>query len=212
MWSLQIVPRPDNRRRALPCLAALAAVLSSAPAAPAWRASEIAIAQEVRTLAAATDFPTREAAEAFLALNLPKLTAANPKYRSGQPGVLMAWITRAITFQPGDAGGLRIAMSEEVLEFRDGAPARTGSHDTEFSLAEVEISELTDSGEFTESGDKAVGIIFRCKSGKCIRARYDGAPAQTDATDISIQDDAARAQVLAAFLALQRPAGGANAP
>lgn len=161
-------------------------------------------------MAAAADFPTRQAAEAFLALNLPTLTAANPKYRSGQSGVLMAWITRAIGFPPGDAGGPRVSMSETVLEFRDGALARTGSHDTEFSLAEVDISELTDSGEVTETGDKAVGVIFRCKSGKCIRARYDGAPAQADATDISIQDDAARAQVLAAFLALQRLAGGAN--
>jgi hypothetical protein len=162
-------------------------------------------------MAAATDFSTREAAQIFLARNLPLATAANPKYRSGQPGVLMAWITRTIAFAP-ESNGLRLAMDEEVLEFRDGLRSKTGSHESQFSLADVVISETTSSDTLTESGDPAAGVLFRCKSGSCIASRYDGAPSQTDWTDISIQDDAMRARILSAFLALQRLSGAAAAP
>jgi len=146
-----------------------------------------------------------EAAESFLAHALPLATAGNPKFRSPEPGVLMAWITRSIAFSRlPHAKGITVAMSEEVQEFRNGVLSRSGSHDTEFSLADVAIAELRDGGDLTESGDKAIGVIFRCKSGKCIRAHYDGAPATVDATDISIQDDAMRADILRAFETLKR--------
>jgi len=161
----------------------------------------------------AVAFPSIEAAQAFLARNLPIATAANPRYRSGQPGVALAWITRAIKFgAAGESSALSVSMSEDVLEFRNGLRSATGAHEVAFSLADVEISELRDSGDVTESGEKAVGVIFRCKSGKCIRSVRDGAETSVDWTDISLQDDTMRANVLAAFHVLQRSSGDKGAP
>jgi hypothetical protein len=161
----------------------------------------------------AVAFPSIEAAQAFLARNLPIATAGNPRYRSGQPGVALAWITRAIAFGAArESSALSVSMSEDVLEFRNGVRSATGAHEVAFSLGDVEISELRDSGDVTESGEKAVGVIFRCKSGKCIRSVRDGVESSVDWTDISLQDDAMRANVLAAFHALQQSSGDKGAP
>jgi hypothetical protein len=50
-----------------------------------------------------------------------------------------------------------------------------------------------------------MAVMFQCNAGKCIRASYDGKPADVEMTDISIQDDAMRAKILAAFLMLKGP-------
>ena len=146
---------------------------------------------------------SRDDAERFLTRYLPMATAANPKYRTGD-GVLMAWITKSVAFKPGRPGqGLTIAMTEETLEFRNGAQTAKGSHDVEFSLADVQVSERRDAATLTEGGRASVGIYFNCNTGKCILSAYDGKPSQTDQSDISIQDDALRGKILKAFLMLK---------
>jgi hypothetical protein len=158
-------------------------------------------------------FSSREVAENFLARFLPIATAKNPRYRSDQAGVAMAWITRDVKFAPDKtANGISVSMSEEVLEFRNGAQTSTGSHQVEFSLGDVKISERRDGADLTESGEIALGVIFNCHSGKCIRSTYNGQPSSVDWTDISIQDDALRGQVLKAFEAVQQAPGEPNAP
>lgn len=153
------------------------------------------------------EFATKDEAEAFLAKALPEATAANPKYRAADGG-LTQWLTRRIVFGPGASpSGVAVEMKEDVLQFRDGRQTSKGTHEVRFLIEDVQISELADSADLTENGEKARGIIFRCNSGKCIEAKWDGAPAPSDWSDISIQDPAMRAKILAAFQALKRLAG-----
>ena len=90
-----------------------------------------------------SEFPTKEAAEAFLVKNLPLATAGNPKYR-GANGALTQWLTKEVVFGPGASpNGISVAMKEDILEFRDGRQTATGTHDLTFHLEDVQISELT---------------------------------------------------------------------
>jgi hypothetical protein len=171
-------------------------------------ASLLAVCSATGALAAEVlPFASKEAAEAFLSEALPRATAANPKYRSGAEGVLSAWLTKAIKFgKPKDSNDLIVSMHEDALEFRNGARTGQSSHDTEFSLGAVTISERRDEGTLDENGKPALAILFQCNAGKCIQASYGGKPAAADFTDISIQDAALRAQILAAFQMLKDPA------
>jgi hypothetical protein len=168
--------------------------LTLACEAQAWPGLEISMSNSVHPAADAAPLAPKEAAEKFLAEALPAATAANPKFRTGE-GVLSAWITRTVKFE--DAKGSNdviVSMSEDALEFRNGAQTAT-----------VAITERRDLGTIAETGEPAMSVMFQCNAGKCIRAAYDGKPADVDMTDISIQDAAARAKVLAAFQMLKGP-------
>ncbi len=153
------------------------------------------------------NFATKDEAEAFLATALPQATAANPKYRS-KDGGLTQWLTKEVVFGPGASGqGISVTMKEDMLEFRNGRQTAAGSHEVRFLIEDVQISELTDSPDRTENGEKALGVLFRCNAGKCINAKWNGVPTPSEQSDISIQDNATRAKILAAFQALKRFAG-----
>jgi hypothetical protein len=185
-------------------IAACAAAAGFAGPAQGRPGFEIAMPKKLQGASEVSEFASREEAKAFLAHALPIATAGNPRYRSADAGVLTAWITKTIRFDSAtDSNGILVSMSEDVLEFRNGIRGAAGSHDTQFLIGDVAVSERRDSGDFTENGEAAVGVQFRCNSGKCIRASYGGAPSLTDWTDISIQDDALRRKILAAFRALQ---------
>ena len=188
------------------CLLLGATVLAPAAEAAPRSVSEAAMLN-AQSRVQNVDFATKEEAEAFLAKALPEATAANPKYRAADGG-LTQWLTRRIVFGPGASpSGVAVEMKEDVLQFRDGRQTSKGTHEVRFLIEDVQISELADSADLTENGEKARGIIFRCNSGKCIEAKWDGAPAPSDWSDISIQDPAMRAKILAAFQALKRLAG-----
>jgi hypothetical protein len=154
---------------------------------------------------AAAPFASKEAAKTFLAEALPGATKANPKFRTGE-GMLSAWITKSVKFEQGkNVGDVTVSMSEDAFEFRNGAQTAAHTHDVAFSLAAVTVSERRDPGTIAESGEVAMAVMFQCDAGKCVRASYDGKPADVDMTDISIQDDAMRAKVLAAFQMLKGP-------
>jgi hypothetical protein len=153
-------------------------------------------------------FASKEDAEQYLAQFLPKATAGNPKYRTNDPDLAMAWITKAVRFGPSaNANGILVSMSEEVLEFRKGVRGAPTAHEVEFSIEDVQVSELTDSPDLTENGEKSIGIIFRCNSGKCMRSTYNRASSMVDWGDISIQDATSRGNILKAFQTIKRAAG-----
>jgi hypothetical protein len=101
------------------------------------------------------------------------------------------------------ASGTFVSMSEEVLEFHNGARISTGSHQVAFAIEDVKISERTDSGDLTEAGDVALAVMFTCNSGKCIQAYYGGKPSTTDWADISLQDETIRNNIRKAFETIQ---------
>jgi hypothetical protein len=184
-------------------LAICAGTAEQAVARPGF---EVLVSSSVHPAAAVLPFASKEGAKAFLAEALPRATAGNPKYRSSAEGVLSAWITRSIKFENAkDSNDLIVSMTEDALEFRGGAQTARGTHDTQFVLGAVTISERRDEGTLDENGKPALAILFQCASGKCIRAVYDGEPTMVDLTDISIQDAKLRAEILAAFQMLERP-------
>lgn len=151
---------------------------------------------------------TKEDAEKFLADALRGATSANPKYRSGNGAVETQWLTKAVVFETDkDLGGIRVSMSEDVVEYRSGVRGPPTTHETAFLLGDVEISERRDSGDVTESGERALGVIFNCHSGACIRSTYNGAPTSVEWTDVYIQDALSRGAILKAFEALKRMSG-----
>ena len=183
-----------------------ATVLAPAAEAAPRSASEAAMLN-TQSRAQNVEFATKDEAEAFLIGALPKATASNPKYRAADGG-LTQWLTREVIFGPGASpSGVGVEMKEDVLQFRGGRQTSKGAHEVRFLIEDVQISELADGADVTESGEKALGIIFRCNSGKCIEAKWDGVPSPSDWSDISIQDPALRAKILAAFQALKRFAG-----
>ena len=97
-------------------------------------------------------------------------------------------------------------MSEDVVEFRNGARTVAARHEVEFALDDVNVAERSDSGDTTETGERAVGIIFNCRAGKCIQSTYNGARSEVDWTDIYIQDSSLREEILKSFQMLT--AGG----
>ena len=98
-------------------------------------------------------------------------------------------------------------MSEDVPEYRNGVRSPITSHETAFLLEDVEISERKDSPDVTESGARALGVIFKCHLGACIRSTYNGAPTSVEWTDIYIQDASSRSGILKALEALKRMSG-----
>ena len=185
-------------------LAVCAAATLSGEQAKAQKAFEIPMPRNVQFVAEEAVFASKREAEEFLAQYLPIATAANPKYRSQEPGATTAWITKSVKFGPGkSAGGRLVSMSEETLGFRNGAHVTTGSHEVAFEIDDVKVTEHRDPGTLTENGDISLGIIFKCNSGKCIQSAYDGKQSLTDWGDISIQDAALRSKILKAFQALQ---------
>jgi hypothetical protein len=165
---------------------------------------EISMPKIVQPAADETAFASKQEAEEFLARTLPIATAGNPRYRSEEPGVTTAWITKTVKFGPGKNGsGTLVSMSEDVLGFRNGVRVTTGSHEVAFLIEDVKIAENRDPGTLTENGDVSFGIIFNCNSGKCIQSSYDGKQSSTDSGDISIQDAALRGKILKAFETLK---------
>jgi hypothetical protein len=164
--------------------------------------------KDLQLAADSAEFASKEEAEAFLAKALPMATAGNPKYR-GEAGALTQWLTKELAFSPSkNPNGIAVHMSEEVLDFRNGVRISTGSHEVQFQIEDVAISELKDSTDLTEAGEQGQGLIFRCASGKCVAHKWNGVDSASDWTDLSIQDATLRAKILAAFQALKRAAGG----
>ena len=193
--------------RSLVIFCSLAICAAAAPCreqAKAQPGFEISMPKIVQPAAGDAAFASKQEAEEFLARALPIATAANPRYRSQEPGGATAWITKTVKFGPGKNGGGRlVSMSEEVLGFRNGVQVTTGSHDVAFLIEDVKITENRDPGTLTENGDISLGVIFNCVSGKCIQSTHDGKQSLTDSGDISIQDDAMRAKILKAFQTLK---------
>jgi hypothetical protein len=193
--------------RSLVIFCSLAICAAAAPCreqAKAQPGFEISMPKIVQPAADDAAFASKQEAEEFLAHALPIATAANPRYRSQEPGGATAWITKTVKFGPGKNGGGRlVSMSEEVLGFRNGVQVTTGSHDVAFLIEDVKITENRDPGTLTENGDISLGVIFNCNSGKCIQSSYDGKQSLTESGDISIQDATLRNKILKAFETLK---------
>jgi hypothetical protein len=144
--------------------------------------------------AMAEDFTSRAAAKDYLAAELPRATAANPKYRTLSDGTVSQWLTQEIRF--GDRGA--VTMRESYTQAKDGKTI-PGTHEAAFSLGDVEISEFTEAGDVTPDGAPSRGVMFKCNTPGCVAAVWGGQPSKADKTDISIQDDATRARILGAF-------------
>ena len=161
--------------------------------------------------ATATEFLSRDDAQAFLARGLPLATAANPIYIAKADKAQTQWLTKSIRFADGPAGrGIEVTMDEEFTELRAGVRT-AGTHQASFWLGDVGISVRTDDSTLTPSGDSAVAVLFTCDAPQCVRASWNGAQSSADWTDISIQDAAVRGRILAAFEFL-KAAGGARKP
>jgi hypothetical protein len=185
-------------------LAICAAATPSGEQANAQPGFEISMPEIVQPAADEAAFASKQEAEEFLARYLPIATAGNPRYRSEEPGVTTAWITKTVKFGPGkNASGTLVSMSEDVLGFRNGVRVTTGSHEVAFLIEDVKMTENRDPGTLTENGDISLGIIFNCNSGKCIQSSYDGKQSLTDSGDISIQDATLRSRILKAFETLK---------
>lgn len=166
-----------------------------------------------RSVSEAPEFASAEEAKAYLERQLPVATAANPRYRSKDSSVETEWIMKSIRFERDPVTNrILTSMNEAILEYRDNALSAEGAHEAVFWLDDVQVSERRDSPDFTSAGDPAIGIIFNCKSGKCIQSVYMGAKSTKEWSDVYIQDEKSRAAILKAFKALERPAGEADAP
>jgi len=175
-----------------------------ASAAP-YPLMERVVPAPAQTAADAPEFQSRDDAEAYLARAIPLATAGNPKYRGSEPGVLTQWLTKTVKFSPSaNPNGILVSTSEIYLEFRNGVQSATATHDVEFTIEDVRISERTDDSTLTEFGEKALGVIFNCQAGKCIHSRWNGAASNVDWSDISIQDPSLRANILKAFQVLKQ--------
>jgi hypothetical protein len=148
---------------------------------------------------AANAFSSRRDAEDFLARTLPLATAGNPKYYSKADKVETRWLTKSIAFSDGaPCHGIQVSTDEEYTEVRAGVPT-PGTHQAVFSLGNVSISMETSDTDFTEAGEPALGIIFKCVAPKCIQAKWSGQASSSDWTDIYLQDATLRARILTAF-------------
>jgi hypothetical protein len=147
-------------------------------------------------------FATPKQAMDFLADALPKATVDNPKYLTKKDGTLSRWLTQELRFTSGADSAIGVAMRETYTQEKDGK-ATPGQHEAAFSLGEVEITEFTEPGDVTPSGDAARGLMFTCKAPGCVAAKWGEQSSRADKTDVSVQDDATRAKLLAAFRYLQ---------
>ncbi len=151
--------------------------------------------------AVAVEFETRAAAMDYIAAALPKATSANPLYLTKADGTVSSWLTEAVSFRDN---GSEIVMRERFTQTKAGK-ATDGRHEATFSLTAVTVSEFTEPGDVTPSGEPAKGILFTCLKPGCVAAVWGEAPSRADKTDISIQDASTRARLLAAFRRLQVP-------
>ncbi|MDE3174724.1 MAG: hypothetical protein KGM15_01270 [Pseudomonadota bacterium] len=146
-------------------------------------------------------FASLLAAMDYIADALPRATADNPKYLTKADGTVSRWLTLDVRFVTAE-DAVRIAMRENFTQENEGKTT-TGRHEAEFSLSQVEISEFTEPGDVTPQGQAARGLLFTCKTPGCVAAKWGDQPSAADKTDISVQDDSARAKLLAAFRQLQ---------
>ena len=193
--------RSFARRLAAPRAATFGLSAISLVSVATITASEVASAE-----AAPQSFASKGEAEAFLSRALPAATAANPKYRSPGKEVATRWLTRTIAFRQSQNGGLVVSTNEDIEEYLNGSLHSHGTHEATFAIDDVTVSPETSDQDTTESGEKAMGVIFRCVAGPCIEAVWDGKRSSSAWTDIYVEDAKSRAQILAAFQALQRSA------
>lgn len=193
--------RSFTRRFAAPLLATLG--LSAAPPVSivTATASELKLAD-----AAAQPLASRADAEAFLSQDVPTATSANPKYRSPGKNAATRWLTRTIAFSQSQGGGVIVSTDEDIEDYRNGSLSSRGTHEATFAIDDVTVSPETSDRDTTESGEKAMGVIFRCVAAPCIEAVWDGKKSMSAWTDIYVQDAKSREQILAAFRALQKRA------
>jgi hypothetical protein len=151
-------------------------------------------------------FASQAEAEAFLSRAVPDATAANPKYRSPGKDVATRWLTKTIAFRHSQNGGVVVSTNEDMEEYRNGSLSSRGTHEATFAIDDVTVSPETSGQDTTESGEKAMGVIFRCVGGPCVEAVWDRKSSMSAWTDIYLQDPKSQAQILAAFQALQRGA------
>jgi hypothetical protein len=186
-----------SRRRIAAWLLAICAGAATFSAPARSEAEKSAPSQK----SAANDpaFPSRKDAEDFLARTLPLATAGNPKYYSKADKVETRWLTKSIAFSDAVPGqGIQVSTDEEYTEVRAGV-ATPGTHQAVFSLGDVSITLETSDTDFTEAGEPALGIIFKCAAPQCIQAKWSGQASSSDWTDIYLQDATLRARILAAF-------------
>lgn len=144
-------------------------------------------------------------AEDFLSRTLPLAVAANPKYRSGDSADLTEWLTKSIRFsRNATPRGLTVAMSEQAIVFRNGVQVEVNAHDAAFAIEDVDIFEYSYPSDATETGEKAVGVMLRCRSGACIRSRWNGSESAKDDTDFYLYDAVLRGRILRAFAILKK--------
>lgn len=139
----------------------------------------------------------RAEGEEFLSRILPLAAAANPKYRSGDSSDLWTWLINSVRFSPGSDP--QVTISEQAIVSRNGAQAAVHTHEVTFAIEDVHITEYGYPADKTENGEKAVGVMFKCRAGKCIKATWDGATSASDATDLYVYDEKTREQILKAF-------------
>jgi hypothetical protein len=166
-----------------------------------------ASASEVKLADDAQVFASRAEAEAFLSRAVPAATAANPEYRSPGKDVATRWLVKTIAFRESQSAGPIVSTDEDIEEYRSGSLMSRGTHQATFPIDDVTVSEETSDQDTTQSGEKAVGVIFRCIVAPCIQAVRNGQKSTSAWTDIYLQDAASRNQILAAFQALQKSGG-----
>ncbi len=150
----------------------------------------------------ASTFASRAQAETFLSGALPTATAANPKYRTPGADYDRRWLIKTVTFSRAEDGGVVVSLDEDFEDYRNGAIASRGAHEARFAIDDVAISFET-TGDATERGEKAKGVLFQCSGAPCVHAVWDGKPSVSAKTDIYIQDASQRERILSAFQALQ---------
>lgn len=150
----------------------------------------------------ADEFATRAEAMRYLATALAQATAENPKYTAKGDGTVSQWLTNEVLFATAATGAVEVTMRESYVQTRDGKTT-PGKHEATFSLADVEITEFAAPYDLTPEGTPARGLLFACAKAGCVAALWSGKPSRADRSDIYIQDDAARARILAAFRRLQ---------
>ncbi len=146
-------------------------------------------------------FASQAQAMEYIVRALPKATADNPKYLTKADGLVSQWLTQDIRFTTAQ-GVVQVAMRESYTQEQAGK-VTPGRHEATFSLGEVEISEFAEPGDVTPKGEAARGLMFACKTPGCVAAIWGDQSSHADKTDISVQDDATRAKLLAAFRYLQ---------
>ncbi|HEY1941715.1 MAG TPA: hypothetical protein VGH40_06275 [Roseiarcus sp.] len=152
---------------------------------------------------------TPEQAAEFLSKILPMATAANPKYRSGASSELTQWLTKTVHFSASPKPpGIVISMSEEAAVFQGGAQTAVNSHQATFAIEDVHIIEYEYPADTTETGEKAVGVMFKCDAGNCIRSSWNGHESDKSEADLYVYDPTVRARILRAFGILREAARG----